>query len=487
MTGHPQIIQGGMGVGVSGWRLARAVARAGQLGVVSGTAVAVTLARRLWAGDPGGHLRGALGRFPDPGIAERILARYYRSAGGPAGFPTVPMFTVQPSRTLVELTVAAGFVEVALAKDGHDGPVGINLLEKIQLPTLPTLYGALLADVDYVFMGAGIPARIPAVLDDLAANRPASLPVTLTGDASTTTDEPTHTRFDPAAVFADPPPRLRRPFFAAIVSSVTLAKYLAGNTAGAPDGFVIEYPTAGGHNAPPRGRLQLTPDGQPTYGPRDDIDLTPIAALNRPFWLAGGQATPDALPRARKNGASGIQVGTAFAFCDESDLDPTLRQEILDDVLAGRTRVFTDPIASPTGYPFKTVAHPDTIADSTTYAARPRRCDLGYLREPYRRPDGHLGYRCAAEPVEDYLRKGGDPADTPGRHCLCNGLTATIGLGQTRPDGYHEPALVTAGDDLTGLTRFLSPGQTSYRARDVIAHLLDQTPAQPELSTPPNH
>jgi len=35
----PTIIQGGMGAGVSGWRLAKAVAQCGQLGVVSGTAL----------------------------------------------------------------------------------------------------------------------------------------------------------------------------------------------------------------------------------------------------------------------------------------------------------------------------------------------------------------------------------------------------------------------------------------------------------------
>ncbi|MGD8321328.1 MAG: hypothetical protein PVJ02_12765, partial [Gemmatimonadota bacterium] len=35
----PVIIQGGMGVGISGWRLARAVSSRGQLGVVSGTAL----------------------------------------------------------------------------------------------------------------------------------------------------------------------------------------------------------------------------------------------------------------------------------------------------------------------------------------------------------------------------------------------------------------------------------------------------------------
>ena len=57
---HPRIIQGGMGAGISDWRLARAVAAAGQLGVVSGTALDSILARRLQMGDPEGHLRRAL-------------------------------------------------------------------------------------------------------------------------------------------------------------------------------------------------------------------------------------------------------------------------------------------------------------------------------------------------------------------------------------------------------------------------------------------
>ncbi len=35
----PLVIQGGMGVGVSNWRLARAVSSLGQLGVVSGAGV----------------------------------------------------------------------------------------------------------------------------------------------------------------------------------------------------------------------------------------------------------------------------------------------------------------------------------------------------------------------------------------------------------------------------------------------------------------
>ena len=77
----PTIIQGGMGVAVSGWPLARAVSRLGQLGVVSGTGLAFVLARRLQLGDPGGELRHALARFPFPGMAARVLADYFIPGG----------------------------------------------------------------------------------------------------------------------------------------------------------------------------------------------------------------------------------------------------------------------------------------------------------------------------------------------------------------------------------------------------------------------
>lgn len=99
-------------------------------------------------------------------------------------------------------------------------------------------------------------------------------------------------------------------------------------------------------------------------------------------------------------------------------------------------------------------------------------CDVGYLREPYKRPDGRIGYRCAAEPVDEYVRKGGDEADTVGRRCLCNALVADIGLGQVRRDGYVEAPLLTAGDDVHEFERFVSSGQGNYTASDVLDHLL---------------
>ena len=70
---HPTIIQGGMGVAVSGWQLARAVSSLGQLGVISGTALDAVLVRRLQDGDAGGHVRRALEQFPFRPAVEAVL------------------------------------------------------------------------------------------------------------------------------------------------------------------------------------------------------------------------------------------------------------------------------------------------------------------------------------------------------------------------------------------------------------------------------
>ena len=66
-------------------------------------------------------------------------------------------------------------------------------------------------------------------------------------------------------------------------------------------------------------------------------------------------------------------------------------------------------------------------------------------------------------------------ADAFGRKCLCNGLVANIGLGQLRSESESELPLVTAGDNVTYIPRFLKPGVDSYTAADVIRQLLDET------------
>jgi len=165
-------------------------------------------------------------------------------------------------------------------------------------------------------------------------------------------------------------------------------------------------------------------------------------------------------------------VGTVFALCEESALREDYKRAILASVVAGEAQVFTDPLASPTGFPFKVVVLPGTMAVAADYAVRPRICDLGYLREAYRMPSGAIGYRCAAEPVATYIAKGGNVEKTTDRKCLCNALLANVGQSQIQPSSYVETGLVTCGNSLADLASFLSNGNTSYTAADVIAKLL---------------
>lgn len=455
-----------MGVGVSGWNLAQTVSKLGQLGVVSGTALDGLLARRLQVGDPGGHMRRAMENFPIPAMAKQVLERYFVPGGVEEGqkYKGMPMHTVSSPSQLTALAVTANFVEVFLAREGHDGPVGINFLEKIQMPLLPSLYGAMLAGVTYVLVGAGIPRAIPGMMDTYAQGGAVRMRLDVAGAER---GEEFHMTFDPSAIWGCKAPELARPKFLGIISSATLAMTLARKSSGQVDGFIVEGPLAGGHNAPPRGQMQLSEGGEPVYGERDTADLEKVAAEGLPFWLAGSYGRPGRLAEALKLGAAGVQVGTAFAFCEESGVDAAMKRRVVGMSQRGELEVFTDPLASPTGFPFKVVQLDGTMVDEDHGMPRKRVCDLGYLRSAFKKEDGTLGYRCASEPVVDYVRKGGKEEDTVGRKCLCNGLIATLGLGQLRDAGAEKP-LVTAGDDVVNVAQFAKPGEDSYTAADVI-------------------
>jgi nitronate monooxygenase len=464
-----QIIQGGMGAGVSNWHLARTVSMQGQLGVVSGIALDLIMVRRLQLGDPDGDVRRALSAFPVQSLAEEILEKYWIDGGKSPDepFKSKPMVGHKQSAWSQQLLVVGSFVEVFLAKENHDGLVGINFLEKIQSPTLPAMYGALLADVDVVICGAGIPRQFPIFLNQFVNKQPAELKLAVTGAAPANSHVIT---FDPRDVMGDDLPDVRRPKFFPIVSSVILANMMVKKTPGCVDGLIIEAPTAGGHNAPPRGKLQLDENGEPIYGPRDEVDLDEICALGLPFWLAGSYGHPDQLNAALAAGATGIQVGTLFAFSNESGLEPSLKHSVIDRIVDGNLKVYTDPIASPTGFPFKVIQLDGTNSDAARYEERKRVCDLGYLRESYEKADGSVGWRCCSDVVDLYVRAGGSVDDTVGRKCLCNGLMANIGLGQTRKDTVDERPLLTCGDDTGNIPTVLN-GRPNYSAVDVLEFL----------------
>jgi len=455
-----------MGAGVSNWRLAQAVSSTGELGVVSGVALDVILSRRLQDGDPGGHMRLALQNFPFPQMAQRVLDQHFIPGGKAkdAPYKLVPMHSMNTPRVLVELTICAHFSEVWLARQGHSNAVGINFLEKIQLPHLFAMYGAMLAGVDYVLMGAGIPLKVPGVLDALANHEAASYPIYVAGAQD---GDETHVHFNPRDYMERELPPLKRPKFLAIIASNTLATTMMRKANGRVDGFVIEGPTAGGHNAPPRGKLQMDETGEPIYGERDVVDLEKMRAMGVPFWLAGGYGSPEMVQHALEQGATGVQVGTPFSMCKESGYAPELRSAMLQVAHGGSARVKTDMLASPTGFPFKVAQLENTLSQEDVYIQRARICDVGQLREAYRTEDGRIAFRCAAEPLNNYLAKGGKTEAAEGRKCLCNSLLSNIGLCQVQKNGYVERAMVTVGNDIVGVSRF-SPLGEDYSAADVI-------------------
>ena len=212
------------------------------------------------------------------------------------------------------------------------------------------------------------------------------------------------------------------------------------------------------------------------WGERDVVDLAAMRDLGLPFYLAGRRASPEGLATALAEGASGIQVGTAFAFCRESGLREDLKSAVI--AMARRAGLMSLPI----------LWHPQRDSPSRCFrfpARSPKRrsmqtapaCDYGYLREAYLSPVGAIGWRCSAEPLDRYAAKGGDAANTAGRKCLCTGLAAAAGLASCDAQGKPEPAIVTAGDDVACIARMLQSGTDHYSAADVIAAIAGRSAA----------
>lgn len=464
------LIQGGMGIGISGWKLARAVSMAGGLGIVSGTAIHFVFARILQLGDPGGHYKRAIDAFPFTQVAKRVYERYFISGGKRKDekFKDIEMFSISPSRDLIELIMLANFAEVWLAKEGHIGSIGINYLEKIQIAHVYSLYGAILAGVDFVTVGAGIPSQFPGVMERLVCGQETEYRLDVTDAVS---GEFT-IKFNPKIFFGQIETReLKIPEFFPIISSTVLAKRMAKELSGKIAVFIIEGPTAGGHNAPPRVKNVFNERKEPIYGPKDKVDLAEIRKLGIPFILAGGYAHFERIEAAISEDAAGVQLGSIFQFCEESGLHPDLKKLAIKLALEEKLHVFTSMV-SPTGYPFKIALLPGTLSEKEVYEARSRICDLGLLREIYKISDGKVGYRCSAEPIKSYIAKGGDENNTIGKVCLCNCLLSNLGLGQIRANEYIEPPLVTSGDDISFIRQLLKSAEESYSAKDVINYVI---------------
>lgn len=479
-----QLIQGGMGAGVSNWRLARAISSSGRgLGVVSGVALGNIVARRLEEGDT--EIRDAILEFPNEKIANQMIKGYFvpkeridrNKPYRPFPFPNFSISKdgdfkniALPSR-LEELIVASTFAEIYLAKQGHDNPVGINLLYKIEWPTLPALYGAMLAGVDVVLIGAGLPRTIPNVLDGLSKNEETTMEATVTNGKNY------RFYFNPKKIIGNPT-ELKRPPFLAIING-----HLAARGVSKADGYVVEGPNAGGHNAPARSK-SLTESGEPAFGEKDNLDLEAFQRFliknmgernlpkQQPYWFAG--CYTNRLQEAMHSGAQGIQVGTPFAFSHESGIPLDAKRKLIKQIMENGIQVFTDPYASPSGFPFKVMQVSGSLSDKIIYEGRNRDehgCNIGHLTELIE-VDEHLITRCSGEPLKDYLRKGGTIEDTIRRTCLCNALVSTIGLGNP-----GEPPIYTSGKSheavkILAENSLAKTGDIIYPASKVIDYIL---------------
>ena len=81
------------------------------MGVVSGTAIDIVIARRLQTGDQGGDIRRAFSHFPWPDMSERFLDDFFIKGGKSPEepFKLFPMPVLQMKRSAVERLIISGF------------------------------------------------------------------------------------------------------------------------------------------------------------------------------------------------------------------------------------------------------------------------------------------------------------------------------------------------------------------------------------------
>lgn len=436
IDGMPRLIQAGMGVRVSSCALANATSRLGALGVVSAVGLRHIVVEEVRQGRE--DVIAIAKTFPLPAYVDTLM-QY--APGGPKHRRPAPMDDPDPIKGDLpkRLSVISAYVEVVRAKQGHRGKVGINVMWKCALTVLPSIYGAIIAGVDALLCGAGVPMELPDIVRRIRAGQDLEYrPLHGTG----TNASLAIARDDPAGLFMESAPPKLMPILSNFAFPKRIVDIWARELDGArPFAFILENHEAGGHNAPPRDKS--------AFGEQDDIDayFDRVHALGVPIYVAG--AFPSGGTRADmlywlNRGACGIQVGSRFALSDESGMRRDLKDAALAQNAGDEERLVTSPRVSPTGYPFKYREIPGTLSDPEVYAARKRICNKGYLLQAHyqERSDGTVRetYVCPAMPEKQYRKLGGTEEDLSGRICLCNTLLATVGLAEP-----HEPPLVTLG------------------------------------------
>ncbi len=314
------IIQGGMGAGISMAPLAKAVAREGGMGVISSVALDQLTSARV-----GKKLN----------IYEAVI-REIRDA----------------------------------KEDG--GVIGINIMVALFRDYIPSVQGALDAEVDAIISGAGLPLQLPEIARKHRKDfRTALIPI-VSSDRALEIVCKRWKRFG----------------------------YL-------PDAVILEGPKAGGHLG-----WRKVQDIQKEENSLENL-LPPVLKVAKrygriPVIVAGGIYSHEDIVRFLEMGASGVQIGTRFLATYESGASEEFKRMVVsatkeDIIVAERP-------GSPCGMLFRLLKY-SPMYQETLRQARPPKCDQGYVL--------YNNYCPAMDDNKDFF-------------CICNGLLGATIYANTR-------------------------------------------------------
>ena len=281
------IIQGGMGVGISMSRLASAVANAGGVGVISATGI---------------------------GIFDLDFSKNYRKAN---------------------LNALAN--EIRKTREKTEGIIGVNILVALtdcyELAQVAADTGA-----DILFLGAGLPLKIPVkLLEDRNGKGPIKI--------------------------------------VPIVSSDRAAKIILSswgkNYGRLPDALVVEGPLAGGHLGFKKEQINDPDYSLENILPKVISAVKPFEEkynIKIPVIAAGGIYTGADIKKFMDMGADGVQMGTRFVATYECDASQVFKDTYInckeEDIII---------IDSPVGLPGRTIRN-KFLDDMANGIKKPFKC-----------------------------------------------------------------------------------------------------------------